>query len=121
MSSRASCSLRPIWHHTSGRTQAHIFVCVLAYALWKTLDHLAKQAGLQTLCRKPDPEHPEDAPKPRPMTPEAILQRLSKIQIGDIHLETTTGQRLGAAPHRALPTPNKNASWTPWVSRYPSD
>ncbi len=86
--------LRPIWHHTSGRTQAHIFVCVLAYALWKTLDHLAKQAGLQTLCRKPDPEHPEDAPKPRPMTPEAILRQLSKIQIGDIHLETTTGQNL---------------------------
>ncbi len=86
--------LRPIWHHTSGRTQAHIFVCVLAYALWKTLDHLAKQAGLQTLCRKPDPEHPEDAPKPRPMTPEAILRELSKIQIGDIHLETTTGQNL---------------------------
>ena len=33
--------LRPIWHHYSGRTEAHIFVCVLAYALWKTLDHLA--------------------------------------------------------------------------------
>gem|GEM_PF-6169953 len=31
--------LRPIWHQDSGRTQAHIFVCVLAYALWKTLDH----------------------------------------------------------------------------------
>jgi len=41
--------LRPIWHQYSGRTQAHIFVCVLAYALWKTLDHLAKRAGLQTL------------------------------------------------------------------------
>jgi transposase len=40
--------LRPIWHHYSGRTQAHVFVCVLAYALWKTLDHLAKRVGLQT-------------------------------------------------------------------------
>ncbi len=36
--------LRPIWHQYSGRTQAHVFVCVLAYALWKTLDHLAKRA-----------------------------------------------------------------------------
>jgi transposase len=86
--------LRPIWHHYSGRTQAHIFVCVLAYALWKTLDHLAKRAGLQTLPRKPDPEHPDDAPQARPMTPEVILRELSKIQIGDIHLETTTGQIL---------------------------
>jgi hypothetical protein len=35
--------LRPIWHQYGGRTQAHVFVCVLAYALWKTLDHLVKQ------------------------------------------------------------------------------
>jgi hypothetical protein len=28
------------------------------------------------------------------MTPEVILRELSKIQIGDIELETTSGQRL---------------------------
>src|SRR4029077_9038395 len=86
--------LRPIWHHTSGRTQAHVFVCVLAYALWKTLDHLAKQAGLQTLIRKSDPEGAEAGPQPRPMSPEVILRELSQIQIGDIELETTAGQKL---------------------------
>jgi transposase len=86
--------LRPIWHQYSGRTQAHIFVCVLAYALWKTLDHLAKRAGLQTLIRKPDSDHGNAAPKPRPMTPEVILRELGKIQIGDIQLETTAGQKL---------------------------
>jgi hypothetical protein len=86
--------LRPIWHHYSGRTKAHIFVCVLAYALWKTLDHLAKRAGLQTLIHKPDPRRGHAAPKPRPMSPETILRTLSEIQIGDILLETTTGQTL---------------------------
>jgi hypothetical protein len=86
--------LRPIWHHYSGRTQAHIFVCVLAYALWKTLDHLAKRAGLQTMIHKPDPERPDASPKPRPMTPEVILRQLSQIHIGDIELQTTTGQKL---------------------------
>ncbi len=86
--------LRPIWHQYSGRTEAHIFVCVLAYALWKTLDYLAKRAGLQTLIRKPDPERPEASPKSRPMTPQVILRELSRIQIGDIELETTTGQKL---------------------------
>ena len=55
--------LRPIWHHYSGRTQAHVMVCVLAYALWKTLDHLAKQAGLMTAIRKPDPRQAHAAPK----------------------------------------------------------
>ena len=86
--------LRPIWHHYSGRTQAHIFVCVLAYALWKTLDHLAKRAGLQTLIHKPDPRRRNASPKPRPMTPHVILRELGQIQIGDILLETSSGQTL---------------------------
>jgi hypothetical protein len=86
--------LRPIWHHYSGRTQAHIFICVLAYALWKTLDHLAQRAGLQTLIHQPDPRRGNAAPKPRPMSPEVILRELSQIQIGDILMETTAGQQL---------------------------
>jgi transposase len=86
--------LRPIWHHYSGRTQAHLFVCVLAYALWKTLDHLAKRAGLQTLIRKPDLARQNAVPKPRPMTPEVILRELSGIMIGDIELEATDDRRL---------------------------
>ena len=86
--------LRPIWHHYSGRTQAHVFICVLAYALWKTLDHLAKRAGLKTLIHKPDPRRGNAAPKPRPMTPEVILRELSRIQMGDIHLPTTDGREL---------------------------
>ena len=86
--------LRPIWHHYSHRAEAHVFVCVLAYALWKTLDHLAKRSGLMTLIRKPDETNPEGDPKPRPMTPEVILRELSKLMIGDIELETITGQKL---------------------------
>lgn len=86
--------LRPVWHHYSGRTQAHVFICVLAYALWKTLDHLLKRAGLQTPIRKPDPTRPHTSPKPRPMTPAVVLRELHKIQIGDILLETTEGQKL---------------------------
>jgi transposase len=86
--------LRPIWHHYSGRTQAHVFICVLAYALWKTLDHLAKRAGLLTEIRKPDPVRDRAAPQPRPMTPEVILRTLSQIMIGDIELQTTDGRRL---------------------------
>lgn len=86
--------LRPIWHHYSGRTQAHVFICVLAYALWKTLDHLAKRAGLLTLIHKPDPRRGNAVPKPRPMTPEVILRELSQIQIGDILMPTTDGRQL---------------------------
>ena len=86
--------LRPIWHHYAGRTQAHIFVCVLAYTLWKTLDHLAKRAGLQTLIHKPDLQRRQATAQPRPLTPAVILRELARIQIGDIHLPTTREQTL---------------------------
>jgi transposase len=86
--------LRPIWHHYSGRTQAHVFVCVLAYALWKTLDYSAKRAGLMTEIRKPDLRRPRSSPKARPMTPQMILRELRKIQIGDILMNTSDGRQL---------------------------
>jgi transposase len=86
--------LRPVWHHYSGRVQAHVFICVRAYALWKTLDHLAKQARLETTIRQPDPKRPRASPKERPMTPEVILRELGKMPSGDILLETTAGQQL---------------------------
>jgi hypothetical protein len=86
--------IRPMWHHYDGRVEAHVMVCVLAYALWKTLDHLAKQPGLQTLIHKPDPARPQATPRARPMTPEVILRELAKIQIGDILLDTCDGRQL---------------------------
>jgi transposase len=86
--------LRPIWHHYSGRTRAHVMICVLGYALWKTLDHLAKRAGLMTEIRKPDPRRPRSSPKPRRMTPKVILRELGRIMVGDIVLKTTDGREL---------------------------
>jgi hypothetical protein len=86
--------LRPIWHHYSGRTRAHVMVCVLAYALWKTLDYMAKRVGLMTEIRKPDSERPQSSPKARPMTPQVILRELAKIEVGDIMLKTVDGQEL---------------------------
>jgi transposase len=91
---KSELHLRPVWHHYSGRTQAHVMVCVLAYTLWKTLDHLAKRAGLMTQIHKPDSRRGKATPKPRPMTPEVILRELGQIVIGDIQLETTDGQKL---------------------------
>jgi transposase len=92
---KSELRLRPVWHQYSGRVQAHVFVCVLAYALWKTLDHMARQAGLLTPIHKPAARRYGQAiPKPRPMTPEVILRELARIQIGDIILETTDGRQL---------------------------
>jgi transposase len=98
--------LRPIWHHYSGRTRAHVFVCVLAYALWKTLDHLAKAAGLMTEIRKPDLRRPRSSPKARRMTPQMILRELRKIKIGDILMSTSDGRQL-ALRRVARPGPSQ--------------
>jgi hypothetical protein len=88
-----------------GRTQADVFV----YALWKTLDHLSKRAGLQTLIHKHESEVGDAGPQPRPMSPETILRTLAKVQIGDILLETTTGAETGPTSGRGQ-TVNKSAS-----------
>lgn len=86
--------LRPLWHHYSGRVEAHVFICVLAYTLWKTLDHLLKRAELLTEIRKPPEDESQPSPQPWPMTPEVALGELHKLHIGDIQLETTEGQSL---------------------------
>jgi hypothetical protein len=86
--------LRPMWHQGSGRVQAHVFVCVLAYALWKALDHLLHRSGLMTRIRKSDPHRPNASPKDRPMSPAAALRLLHDVPIGDILLTTVEGRTL---------------------------
>jgi len=43
---KSDLGLRPIWHHKEGRVQAHIFVCFLAYAMWKVVRPDKSQAYL---------------------------------------------------------------------------
>lgn len=43
---KSDLKIRPIWHHNEDRVQAHILVCFLAFALWKTLEGWQKRAGL---------------------------------------------------------------------------
>lgn len=59
--------LRPIWHHKEDRVKAHILVCFLAYAMWKTLAGWMRGSGLG------------DAPR-------SLLDELVKIKSGDVVL-----------------------------------
>jgi len=43
---KSDLAIRPIWHHKEGRIKAHILVCFIAYALWKTLQQWQSRAGL---------------------------------------------------------------------------
>jgi transposase len=95
--------LRPMWHRHGERIRAHVFVCVLAYVLWKALDHLLRRAGLITRIRKRGEEDREEVPGDRPMSPAAALRLLHDVQIGDILLKTTDGRTLRL---RRVPRPN---------------
>ena len=64
-------SIRPIWHQKEDRVKAHILVCFLAYAMWKTLAGWMRGAGLG------------DAPR-------TLLYDLAKIKSGDIVLPAET-------------------------------
>jgi len=44
--------MRPIYHQKQGRTQAHILVCFLSLAMWRTLQQWMKASGLGTAPRK---------------------------------------------------------------------
>lgn len=49
---KSDLGLRPIYHQTTKRVEAHILVCFLALALWRTLELWMKSKGLGTSARK---------------------------------------------------------------------
>jgi hypothetical protein len=91
---KSNLLLRPMWHQKSDRIEAHVFVCVLAYAMWKALAHMLGHAGVKTRIRKKDPDDPGASPQNRPMSPAVALKLLHDVQIGDILLETVEGRKL---------------------------
>lgn len=67
-------SIRPIYHQVENRTQAHVLVCFIAYAMYRTLDRLA-QERLGCTARK-------------------VLVQLAGIKSGDILLPLVDGRQL---------------------------
>lgn len=43
---KSELAIRPIWHRKKMRIEAHILVCFIAYAMWKTLQQWQARAGL---------------------------------------------------------------------------
>lgn len=69
---KSDLCIRPIWHHKQARIQAHILICFLAYALWKTLQKWQSSAGLGD-------------------SPRTILTELSRITSADVVLPLADG------------------------------
>jgi transposase len=70
---KGDLAVRPIYHQTDARIEAHIFVAFLAYCL---------QATLKQRLRSLAPG----------LTPRAMLDKMAAIQMVDVHLPTTDGR-----------------------------
>src|SRR5271169_1585793 len=70
---KGDLAIRPIYHQTDERIEAHIFVAFLAYCLQVTL-----KQRLRSL-----------APG---LTPRSVLEKMAAIQMVDMHLPTTDGR-----------------------------
>jgi transposase len=69
---KSDLKVRPIWHQKEDRVLAHIFVCFLAYVLWKTLGQLCGRAGLGS-------------------EPRRVLSELGELRMMDVVLPTRSG------------------------------
>ena len=49
---KSDLGLRPVFHHKQDRVQAHLLVCFLALALWRTLEQWMRAKGLGTCARQ---------------------------------------------------------------------
>lgn len=50
--SKSDLSLRPVFHHKAERVEAHILVCFLSLALWRTLEMWMRAKGLGNCSRQ---------------------------------------------------------------------
>lgn len=72
---KSDLSLRPIWHQKEERVLSHIFVCFVAYVLWKTLGQICIRSGLGN-------------------EPRRVLAELSDIRSMDVVLPTRSGPEI---------------------------
>ncbi len=84
---KSDLSLRPIYHHRDHRIEAHIVVAFIAHCLPVTLKCHARSLGPG-------------------LTPRAILEKLSAIQMVDVQLPTTDGRQFVLSRY-TLPDPDQ--------------
>lgn len=67
--------IRPVFHQIQRRVEAHVLVCFIAYTMYRTLDRLAHDKGVDMSARK-------------------VLSALSTIKSGDVILPLADGREL---------------------------
>lgn len=73
--SKNDLALRPVFHQTPSRVQAHILVCFLALVLWRVLQQWMSQSGLG-------------------QSPRKLLEEMGEVKMLDLVLPTEAGTDL---------------------------
>jgi transposase len=68
-------AIRPVWHQSQERVDAHILVCFLAYVAWKTLGQMCRRAGVGD-------------------EPRRVLHEIGRIRLVDVVLPTRDGTEI---------------------------
>ncbi len=83
---KSDLGLRPIYHQKKERVQAHILVCFLALALWRTLEQWMHSKGLGTCARQ-------------------LIKNLASIKSMDVLLPVKRGETTTELRLRVVATP----------------
>ncbi len=75
ISFKHNLSIRPIYHQTEKRIEAHVFLSFIAYCLHVTLKNQAKRQASG-------------------LTPREIIEKFAIMQMVDVHLPTSDGRCL---------------------------
>ena len=70
---KSDLSVRPIYHQTDSRIEAHILICFLSYCLFVTLRALLR-------------------PHAAGLSPRSAIELFTRMQMVDVHLPTTKGE-----------------------------
>lgn len=88
---KSDLGLRPIYHQKTDRVEAHLLVCFLSLAMWRSLEMWMHGKGLGTSARK-------------------LIQAITSIRSMDVTIPVKSGERTIELRLRTVAKPDKDVA-----------
>ena len=89
--SKSDIGLRPIYHQKTDRVEAHLLICFLNLAMWRSLEMWMQSKGLGTCARK-------------------LIEAVSTIRSMDVIVPVKRGDKVSEVRLRTVARPDKDVS-----------
>ena len=89
--SKSDIGLRPIYHQKTDRVEAHLLICFLNLAMWRSLEMWTQSKGLGTCARK-------------------LIEAVSTIRSMDVIVPVKRGDKVSEVRLRTVARPDKDVS-----------